>query len=52
MKTGPSGGLQNHVCAITAKYTKEGNEERMQLDQIRYELPNISAGLKEVGESL
>jgi hypothetical protein len=24
----------------------------MQLDQIRYELPNISAGLKEVGESL
>ena len=30
----------------------ERNEKSMQLDQIRFELPNISAGLKEVGESL
>jgi hypothetical protein len=37
MKTGPSGGLQNHVCAITAKYTKEGNEEKnaVRTDKIR-----------------
>lgn len=40
------------VRSINTAAVVKRKEIIMQLDQIRYELPNISAGLKEAGESL